>query len=313
MTEILTNLRKCQLTRSAIVAQLQKPNMAELLAGLYVRVLLELEGGGEEYKIARVVGVERGQEYAGFTYDTGLTTDKYLVLEMSPPAKTDNHYQLNSVSNKEFQQAEFGTWQRDVAANRILRPSDAEFVALQEKMRRLGGGGGGGSGGASVSNTAGGGGGGGGAGPVITGQQPASRVNNNATVRNPTAQQQQQPPQTAAEDDSGDSDYDQTEDEIMRLVEEEYRDKNFVVPNDLAGQTTGQLRLLEKDILEYLERLRENLDTHSTKCIACMVHDPAVIIMPCKHKVLCRGCCTKVLICPMCRVKIREVFEPVEM
>jgi hypothetical protein len=318
-SDALQCLRKVQLTRSLIVGQLQKPNVGELLSGLYVRVLLELEGGGEEYKIARVTGVERGADYSGFTYDSMVSTDKYLVLELSPPAKSDNHYQLNSVSNKEFQTVEYQAWQRDVAAGRIPRPTDADFASLSEKMRRL-------------SAT--------GPPPPSTNQvslvgsvvaltrQPSGTINptvinNNATFRVPNGAQLipcippgsgPTPPTSGVEEnDSDDSDYDQTEEDIVRMVEEEKRDKHFVVANDLGGQTTQQLRLLEKDILEYLDRVRENLDTHTTKCIACMVHEPAIIIMPCKHKVLCRGCCTKVLICPMCRVKIREVFEPVEM
>ena len=97
--DTLPQLRKVQLTRSMIVQQLSKPNLAELVSGLYVRVLLELENGGEEYKIARVVCVERGSDYSGFTYDAQVSTDRYLVLELS-----DNHYQLNFVSNTEFRQ-----------------------------------------------------------------------------------------------------------------------------------------------------------------------------------------------------------------
>jgi len=313
--DTLPQLRKVQLTRSMIVQQLSKPNLAELVSGLYVRVLLELENGGEEYKIARVVCVERGSDYSGFTYDAQVSTDRYLVLELSPPAKSDNHYQLNSVSNKEFQATEYTAWQKDIASGKIPRPTDAEFIALQEKIRRLASPAAGGTGAAPLAQSA-----------TVNLQGSISMApnrggtlrqssNNAAPVPAPTVEEAL-PGQTAAGTaaDSDDSDdYEQNEDDIQRLVEEERREKHFVVPNDLMTQTTQQLRLLEKDVLDYLDKLRENLDTHSSKCIACLVHEPAVIIMPCKHKVLCRGCCTKVLICPMCRVKIREVFEPVEV
>eukprot|EP00760_Papus_ankaliazontas_P034211 PhM_4_TR7045/c0_g1_i1/m.89168 len=318
----LQNLRKVQLTRSSIVSHLSKPNLSESIAGLYVRVLLELEGGGEEYKIGRVMGIERGTEYSGFTYDAMVATDKYLVLELSPPSKADNHYQLNSVSNKEFQTGEYSAWQRDVAAGRLARPSDEEFASLADKIRRLGSA----SSSSNNNNTRNNNNNGGVSAPPQQQQQQVStnnnNNNNNATYRTgggpasapvSYSTNNNNGPNTAAEDTSSESDYDLTEEEVRRVVEEEVREKHFVIPKDLPAQSTQELRRLEKELAEYIEKVRENLETNSTKCIACMVNEPGVIIMPCKHKVLCTSCCTKVLICPMCRVKIKEVFEPVEM
>ena len=101
--------------------------------------------------------------------------------------------------------------------------------------------------------------------------------------------------------------------EMERDVEEEYKQSAFVVPRDLSQLSATHCRELEKEISAYLEKIKQGLARYKTSCIICMENDAVVLLLPCKHKILCRGCGTKVFTCPMCRQPIREVFEPLHL
>ena len=101
--------------------------------------------------------------------------------------------------------------------------------------------------------------------------------------------------------------------EMQRDVEEEYKESAFVVPKELAQLSATQCRHLEKEISDYLENIKQSLARFKSMCIICMENDAVVLLLPCKHKILCRGCGTKVFSCPMCRKPIREVFEPLHL
>jgi hypothetical protein len=41
-----------------------------------------------------------------------------------------------------------------------------------------------------------------------------------------------------------------------------------------------------------------------TKCCVCRFQDREVVLQPCMHLVLCRGCAMRVTLCPLCRRRI---------
>lgn len=98
-----------------------------------------------------------------------------------------------------------------------------------------------------------------------------------------------------------------------RTVMEELRE-NFVifVDPDFSGHKTSLLRTAERDLTDYMEKLREKISTLRQTCVVCMDRAPTVVTLPCKHKVLCRLCASQVNSCPCCRETAVEVFEPVE-
>ena len=108
-------------------------------------------------------------------------------------------------------------------------------------------------------------------------------------------------------------DIDALQKSVSSEIEKVFRAQFFSLPLNLQHLRSAELRELQREATEYLESLRHILEEQSTKCITCMSNSPGVIFLPCKHKVLCKGCCTKVGYCPMCRVRISEVFEPVEI
>lgn len=84
-------------------------------------------------------------------------------------------------------------------------------------------------------------------------------------------------------------------------------------PKDAQGYKLSRLRLLERDMIEYLQHVRDEIQGKQENCIVCMDHVPTVILLPCKHKVMCRLCAPSCPTCPVCRSKIAEMFEPEEI
>ncbi|KPI86401.1 hypothetical protein ABL78_4552 [Leptomonas seymouri] len=84
-------------------------------------------------------------------------------------------------------------------------------------------------------------------------------------------------------------------------------------PKDPKGYKLSRLRLLERDMIEYLQHVRDEIQGKQENCIVCMDHVPTVILLPCKHKVMCRLCAPSVSQCPVCRSQIAEMFEPEEI
>lgn len=84
-------------------------------------------------------------------------------------------------------------------------------------------------------------------------------------------------------------------------------------PKDAQGYKLSRLRLLERDMIEYLQHVRDEIQGKQENCIVCMDHVPTVILLPCKHKVMCRLCAPSCPTCPVCRSKISEMFEPEEI
>ncbi|KPA77533.1 hypothetical protein ABB37_06912 [Leptomonas pyrrhocoris] len=84
-------------------------------------------------------------------------------------------------------------------------------------------------------------------------------------------------------------------------------------PKDPTGYKLSRLRLLERDMIEYLQHIRDEIQGKQENCIICIDHVPTVILLPCKHKVMCRLCAPSVSQCPVCRSQIAEMFEPEEI
>lgn len=49
------------------------------------------------------------------------------------------------------------------------------------------------------------------------------------------------------------------------------------------------------------------------ECVVCWTHEKDVVCIPCGHVAMCKECSQAVLkkngLCPVCRTKIREVFQ----
>ncbi|GET86296.1 hypothetical protein, conserved [Leishmania tarentolae] len=97
--------------------------------------------------------------------------------------------------------------------------------------------------------------------------------------------------------------------EIMNHLAQEC----VLFPKDAQGYKLSRLRLLERDMIEYLQHVRDEIQGKQENCIVCMDHVPTVILLPCKHKVMCRLCAPSCPTCPVCRSKITEMFEPEEI
>ncbi|CAJ1986555.1 C3HC4 type (RING finger) containing protein [Leishmania donovani] len=97
--------------------------------------------------------------------------------------------------------------------------------------------------------------------------------------------------------------------EIMNHLAQEC----VLFPKDAQGYKLSRLRLLERDMIEYLQHVRDEIQGKQENCIVCMDHVPTVILLPCKHKVMCRLCAPSCPTCPVCRSKIAEMFEPEEI
>eukprot|EP00698_Gefionella_okellyi_P006314 TRINITY_DN15692_c0_g1_i1.p1 TRINITY_DN15692_c0_g1~~TRINITY_DN15692_c0_g1_i1.p1 ORF type:complete len:201 (+),score=35.48 TRINITY_DN15692_c0_g1_i1:157-759(+) len=67
--------------------------------------------------------------------------------------------------------------------------------------------------------------------------------------------------------------------------------------------------------LTQIDTLRDRVEEerhNRTVCVVCMDMRRTVVLLPCKHQVLCRGCADVLQKneCPMCRQTIENKFEP---
>jgi len=306
--------------------------------GLLVRVLVQVEDG-EEYRICRITGVELTEAYSGFSFDNAHQTRLLLRVvddEVSQDSKRsrrravvdrDALYQLTAVSNKEFQLDEVKKWRRtnqefykrillgkqDTPRNLDETPEGTDplsalskytfddltnkvsTIKRQEMMPSM-----------EVDD----------AQPIDTSLIPRISIETpKSTDRCESVDNTRQEviiSQTKKLSVSHGLDERQIE-ELERDVEEEESRKHFPIPLDYSTVSLTKCRELEKGILEYLDTIKQTLAQFTSQCVVCMAGDATVLILPCKHKVLCLACGTKVHQCPMCRVAIREVLQPVQL
>ncbi len=87
----------------------------------------------------------------------------------------------------------------------------------------------------------------------------------------------------------------------------------------LLSLSDEQLRSLEDSLLTRLvivrdmQRAREEARAASAKsevdkvtCIVCLSAERNVLLLPCKHLVLCSACAAKVSVCPLCRSVVQD-------
>lgn len=291
-----------QLTRNDIVHLLTNPNIKEIVEGCFVRVLLEIETGHEDYRVFTIRGVQHGESYTGFSTDPNLATTIYMDLDLPPRLRGINGvtFQLNSISNSKMSAQEHSVWKGHQEQQEGVIGGYDGWAARAQRVQQH--------------------------------QQAHHRSRGHHHQQQPQQGAQQPAPQqgvglmgTVAPADGlhrsntvapGPANAEQeeiTRSQIQRIVMEELREKYavFVNPEYSKAMKTAHLRMVERDLGEYLDRVRECLNTRPT-CVVCMDRVPTVVLLPCKHMVLCRLCASQVTCCPCCRETAVEVFEPIE-
>jgi hypothetical protein len=321
-TPTLQEVQRTQLTRLDIVHLLNEPNLAQIIESCFVRVLLEIETGTEDYRIFTIKDVGHGLVYRGFSSDPNASTDLYIDLNLPNDLRGINGtaFQLNSVSNSKITQNEYNVWLHSPGPlsgdtstrlqQRIQRLNSHPVLAPRRAGGLFG-----------LSSTV---------GPVAGQQQAPSNVGSSATmapVHNTNLMNTLAPSSTVVVERrgavSGSSSPPPARSSAMpdvltteaatRAVMEDLRESCMVFVNpDHPSHKTSLLRTAERDLADYLEKLREMINTFRQTCVVCMDRAPTVVTLPCKHKVLCRLCASQVNSCPCCRETAVEVFEPVE-
>jgi hypothetical protein len=306
----LQEVQRTQMMRLDIVHILADPRIEEIITGCFVRVLLEIESGREDYRIFTIKSVSRGNPYTGFSSDSQASTDLYIELNLPTDLRGINGiaFQLNSVSNSRITAQEYNAW----SASPGPQPGDTE-AAVAARIQVL-------------QNH-----------PILgvqrnrAGNTPAPRgsalaenpsINNSTsgaftctvmphrsgpTISNPV---RSAPPQPAPASTIPDVLNAET---ALRVVMEELRE-SFAIFADpcFEDHKTALLRTAERDIADYLDKVREAIQSQRHTCVVCMDRPPTVVTLPCKHQVLCRLCASQVNNCPCCRETAVEVFEPIE-
>lgn len=316
MSELYPFARSAQMPRNGIISLLSDPNITTILKGSYVRVLLELPGHHEDYHLARVEGVENSEEpYCGFSQQVGQYTTILLKLQLPNELTGINGsvYQLNSISNSPMTPEEFDLWVAQTAAEFVL-PTAAELSAIAERVRpyatRRSG--------APSSSQVAAGGGSMQSRPSFAARPLASTTGNPSGAElSPGGTKKESSRNTAsprpAHSGAAADDELPTRSQVQHQILNELRDKNALFPINISELKTSLLRVTERDLIDYLENVRCAIIGRRSVCVVCMDQVASVIMLPCRHKVLCRFCAPSVSSCPCCREVALELFEPVEI
>lgn len=62
----------------------------------------------------------------------------------------------------------------------------------------------------------------------------------------------------------------------------------------------------QTEITKYSQQEYERLQNEKVLCRVCFEREISVVLLPCRHRILCSGCCEKCKKCPICRVSIEE-------
>ncbi|KAL6175348.1 hypothetical protein ACLB2K_051989 [Fragaria x ananassa] len=62
----------------------------------------------------------------------------------------------------------------------------------------------------------------------------------------------------------------------------------------------------QTEITKYSQQEYERLQNEKVLCRVCFEGDISVVLLPCRHRVLCSSCCDKCKKCPICHVSIEE-------
>lgn len=313
-----------QTTRNDFIQLLSNPDMANIIVGTCVRVLLELQDFSEDYMIAKVLGIQMGESYSGFSQNANQATTIHLRLQL--PSRFNggngNLYQLNSISNSPLTRHEVEVWLGLTAHEE--RPDAQSFIVAGNRLRAVVP--------ARVRRAAAG------AGNQVAPPRPAGGVVPNSTpsptppiasnvaptAANRTVNAQTTKPvngggaspghgRSAAKAEMASEALQVGPRELVyQMILKEKSQENTLFKRTCDNMRTAELRTLERDVAEYLDRVRETIADKQEVCVVCRDQIPTVIIMPCRHRVLCRWCTLKIETCPMCRGIATELFEPIE-
>ena len=78
-----------------------------------------------------------------------------------------------------------------------------------------------------------------------------------------------------------------------------------------VARLTQSLRRVEESLGMYLSISLLDCDPNhlNSECVICNEDMSTVLLLPCKHQVLCRTCAGKVAICPICRIKVEDKIQ----
>ncbi|KAF3948590.1 hypothetical protein ACB098_04G083000 [Castanea mollissima] len=62
----------------------------------------------------------------------------------------------------------------------------------------------------------------------------------------------------------------------------------------------------QTEITKYSQQEYERLQNEKVLCRVCFEREISVVLLPCRHRILCSTCCEKCKKCPICRVTIEE-------
>ncbi|GKU95044.1 hypothetical protein SLEP1_g8453 [Rubroshorea leprosula] len=62
----------------------------------------------------------------------------------------------------------------------------------------------------------------------------------------------------------------------------------------------------QTEITKFSQQEFERLQNEKVLCRVCFEREISVVLLPCRHRVLCSTCCEKCKMCPICRIGIKE-------
>ncbi|GLT76515.1 hypothetical protein SLA2020_481680 [Shorea laevis] len=62
----------------------------------------------------------------------------------------------------------------------------------------------------------------------------------------------------------------------------------------------------QTEITKFSQQEFERLQNEKVLCRVCFEREISVVLLPCRHRVLCSTCCEKCKMCPICRISIKE-------
>ncbi|KAG9410164.1 Alpha/beta hydrolase domain-containing protein 4 [Aphanomyces cochlioides] len=94
------------------------------------------------------------------------------------------------------------------------------------------------------------------------------------------------------------------------------KNKNLQGEGIYSDMSVDDLEALEKTLEYGLSRVRTELrqqyrraiDSERETCIICLHERVSIVVMPCRHRVLCATCAVRIQMCPVDRQEITDMF-----
>eukprot|EP01063_Lacrimia_lanifica_P036502 TRINITY_DN7260_c0_g1_i1.p2 TRINITY_DN7260_c0_g1~~TRINITY_DN7260_c0_g1_i1.p2 ORF type:complete len:296 (+),score=117.59 TRINITY_DN7260_c0_g1_i1:144-1031(+) len=282
----LAQVNLLRLTRSHVVklqCRFFPHVLSDIIQGCFVRVLLEASGQGKEQKywVARIRGTKSGEEYDGYSFGQE-STSTYLVLDVPECEGPTDQIMLNSISNSDFTEDEYSEWQKAMTpAERLVkipRPPELEKMWLHLRPHLID---------ASIDVD------------KMRAETVFSHLRRQATMVARDAQKKRKLPE------NGGGEFQEMQ--VLELQRE--LDSRMEFPKQLGNLNMHELHRLEEQVAAYMAELRQRKKDLS-QCKICMEKDVEVVLLPCKHQVMCQTCSYQVDDCPICRVRIEDRILP---